>query len=181
MEWGAREGVCDNEKRRTTSVFARCSFCDPHLALRHGGRNREEGIYQERGGTREGGGRKRESKRVCAWGGTEIQHTHMRRKREREAGRGKKAPRSRHSFTEIICRKGAAHTRCVCACGCMRARTFVFLWVCAASYLFSAGSWLLCTPLCSSDKTLFHSPSTMPYQSPNRNPDCNSLLNLNAH
>lgn len=30
-------GVCDNEKRRTTSVFARCSFCDPHLALRHGG------------------------------------------------------------------------------------------------------------------------------------------------
>lgn len=64
---------------------------------------------------------------------------------------------------------------------CVRACTFVFLWVCAASYLFSAGSWLLCTPLCSSDKTLFHSPSTMPYQSPNRNPDCNSLLNLNAH
>lgn len=30
-------GVCDNEKRRTTSVFARCSFCDPHLALSHGG------------------------------------------------------------------------------------------------------------------------------------------------
>lgn len=87
-EWGAREGVCDNEKRRTTSVFARCSFCDPHLALRHGGRNREEGIYQERGGTREG--RWGESKRVCAWGGMEIQHTHMRRKREREAGRGKK-------------------------------------------------------------------------------------------
>ncbi|TWW55392.1 hypothetical protein D4764_09G0004410, partial [Takifugu flavidus] len=27
------EGECDNEKRRTTSVFARCSFYDPHLAL----------------------------------------------------------------------------------------------------------------------------------------------------
>lgn len=91
-----------------------------------------------------------------------------------------KTHRSRHSFTEIICRKGAAKMRCICACMCLRVHTFVFLWVCAASYLFSTGSCLLCTLLCSSDKTLFHSPSTMTYQSPNHNPDCNSLLNLNA-
>lgn len=89
----------------------------------------------------------------------------------------KKAPRSRHSFTKIIFRRGAAQAMYVC----VRSYTFVFMWVCAAAYLLSAGSRLLCTPLCSSDKTLFHSPSTMTYQSLNHNPDCNSLLNQNLH
>ena len=72
------------------------------------------------------------------------------------------------------------HEVCVHTCTRPRARTFVFLCVWAALYLFSTGSRLLCTPLCSGDKMLFHSPSTKPYQSANRNPDCSSLRKLNA-
>lgn len=102
---GGREGgsVCDNEKRRTTSVFARCAFCDPHLALRHGGRNRRKEYTRRK---------------------VERQREGGRSKRERGVGRGekrekKKKKRSRRSFTEIICTQGVCVRAHSSFCGCV--------------------------------------------------------------
>lgn len=61
-----------------------------------------------------------------------------------------------------------AFSRPLPSCGCVLPRAY-------------SGSCLSCTLARSSDKTLFHSPSTMPYQSPDRGPDRNSLPNLNLH
>lgn len=90
----------------------------------------------------------------------------------RDAHVQKNTKKSPTALSEAICRKGAAAVGCVCTCVCGP------LPSCGCVY---SGSCLLCTLACSGEKALFHSPSTMPYQSPNLSPDCNSLPNLNLH
>lgn len=84
-------------------MFARCSFCASHLALRHGERNgedTEEGILYVEGDSEAG--------KKGRWCGES---------RESE----KRNPhRSFHSFTKIICRIGAAAHE-VCKLECVRA------------------------------------------------------------
>lgn len=83
---------------------------------RQGGRN----IPRER--WKEIGKGEKERASVCGGAWRHSTHTHIQGKRERE---GEKAPRSRHSFTEIICRKGAVNMRHVHVCVCVRASVHV--------------------------------------------------------
>lgn len=96
--------------------------------------------------------------------------THQQRWTEggRDGGGGREqrnVPPRRAAAAGCVC-------MCVCrplpSCGCVLPRAY-------------SGSCLLCTLARSGDKALFHSPSTRPYQSPHRSPDCNSLPNLNLH
>lgn len=106
---GGGRGVCDNEKRRTTSVFARCSFCDPYLALRHGRLGGEEETPGERWKREKEKERERECMCRC--------NTHTRIGKQKERSRQKKCC-TRRLFTHVSL------------------RAFVFLRVCAGSYSF---------------------------------------------
>ena len=90
------------------------------------------------------------------------------RKREVEKG-GETAPRSSHSSRGIIyCVGRTDPARCVCVClsvcvcVCVCVSVFKYMsWV--YTCLYGAGSWLICMPICTSDKTLLHRPSAAHY------------------